>query len=110
MRRNVLFILTGALLSGAVSSVAYAAELTAMRSSAACKDTSTVEQFEKFERVDDDQGYKRLYIQKGASGDCIFLNRGEILTAGETNGRWICVKESESSPCYWAAASAVKAR
>jgi hypothetical protein len=69
-----------------------------------------VEKFEQFERNDDDQGYKRLYFQTGATRECIFLRRNEILTGGETRGRWICVKESERDNCYWTAQEAVRPR
>jgi hypothetical protein len=48
-----------------------AAEATVRRSYAACKDPATVEQFEGFERRDDDQGYKRLYLSTAASRECI---------------------------------------
>lgn len=110
MRLKIASMLAASLSVGATTDFVKAAEVTVVSSHAACKDTSTVEQFEAFERNDDDQGYKRLFFQKGASKDCIFLRSGEILVAGETKDRWVCVKESESSPCYWTAGVAVEAR
>jgi hypothetical protein len=89
---------------------ATAGEVTVVQSHAACKDTATVERFEEFERRDDDQGYKQLYLSTGASRECIFLRSNEILTAGEVRGEWACVKSSQSSPCYWTRASILSRR
>lgn len=84
---------------------AVAGEITVIQSHAACKDTATVERFEEYERRDDDQGYKQLYLSTGVSRACIFLRSNEILQTGEVRGEWACVKESESGPCYWTRAS-----
>jgi hypothetical protein len=89
---------------------ATAGEVTVIQSHAACKDTATVERFEEFERRDDDQGYKQLYLSTGASGACIFLRSNEILRAGEVRGEWTCVMSSESSLCYWTRASILAPR
>jgi hypothetical protein len=97
-------------LAAAFASAAGAAEVKVTKSYAACKNTPTVQKFEDFERRNDDQGYKQLYLQTGTSGECIFLRAGEILNSGETQGRWICVRESPGAACYWTAASAVQAR
>jgi hypothetical protein len=87
-------------------------ELVVVRSHAACKDTTVVEQFDKFEKDDDDQNYKKLYIDKGATRECIFLTPGEILREGAAlNGPWVCVKELyAAAECYWTPAAAVKRR
>jgi hypothetical protein len=82
-----------------------AAGVKVISSYAACKDTAAVEKFEEFERRDDDQGYKKLYLETTTSGRCIFLRAGELLEAGETKGRWICIQHD--AQCYWTAASAV---
>ena len=66
-----------------------AAEVTVTHSYAACHNPSAVQQFEEFERKDDDQGYKQLYFSTAASGECIFLRAGEILESGEARDRWI---------------------
>lgn len=100
----------GLLLSVVFASPAGAAEVLITKSYAACKDPATVEKFEQFERNDEDQGYKRLYIETAASRECIFLRRNEIFIGGETRGRWTCVKESERSTCYWTAQEAVRPR
>ncbi|MBA7475865.1 hypothetical protein ACVIJ6_000032 [Bradyrhizobium sp. USDA 4369] len=89
---------------------ARAAEVIVTKAYAACKDPATVEKFEEFERNDNDQGYKRLYFETGATRECIFLRSNEILSVGETRGRWICIKESERASCYWTAQEAVRPR
>src|SRR4029077_13908073 len=94
------FIVTIAWALLAAEGAATAGEVTVVQSHAACRDTATVERFEEFERRDDDQGYKQLYLSTGASRECIFLRSNEILTAGEIRGEWACVKSSQSSPCY----------
>jgi hypothetical protein len=85
-------------------------EVLITKSYAACKDPALVERFEEFERNDDDQGYKRLYFETGATRECIFLRYNEVLVGGETRGRWICIKESERDSCYWTAKEAVRPR
>jgi hypothetical protein len=105
--REWLVALSGLLLAAQSSD---ASEVIVIKSYAACKDPLTVEKFEEFERNDDDQGYKRLFFSTGATRECIFLRTNEILTSGETRDRWICVKSTESSPCYWTASVAVRAR
>jgi hypothetical protein len=89
---------------------ATAGEVTVIQSHAACKDTATVERFEEFERRDDDQGYKKLWLSTGTSRECIFLRSNEILTADEVRGEWACVKSLESSRCYWTRASILSPR
>jgi hypothetical protein len=100
----------GLLLSIVLASPVGGAEVLVNKSYAACKDPATVEKFEQFERNDDDQGYKRLYIETATSRECIFLRRNEILIGGDTRGRWMCVKESERGTCYWTAQEAVRPR
>jgi len=87
-----------------------AEDVRVVKSYAACKDTATVERFEEFERRDDDQEYKKLYLSTGASRECIFLRSGEILSRGETHGRWTCVTIAPAGPCYWTATSALETR
>jgi hypothetical protein len=94
----------------AITSGAGARELSVTRSYAACKNPATVEQFEDFERREDDQGYKHLYLSTAANGECIFLRAGEILDGGDRRDRWICIKPTGGSDCYWTAASAVRLR
>ncbi|MEH2530792.1 hypothetical protein V1277_002832 [Bradyrhizobium sp. AZCC 1588] len=89
---------------------ASAVEVLVIKSYAACKDAGIVERFEAFERDNDDQGYKRLYIETGISRECIFLRRNEILMSGETRDHWICIKESDRDPCYWTDQDAVRVR
>lgn len=113
MRKAQLFIAFAATIPWgllAIEGVATAGEVTVAQSHAACRDTATVERFEEFERRDDDQGYKQLYLSTGASRECIFLRSNEILTAGEVRGEWACVKSSQSSPCYWTRASILSPR
>jgi hypothetical protein len=113
LRKGQLFIgfaLTIAWVLLAAEGPVTAGEVTVIQSHAACKDTATVERFEEFERRDDDQGYKKLWLSTGASRECIFLRSNEILTAGESRGEWACVKGSESSQCYWTRASILAPR
>ena len=99
-------------LLGCLGPLAFAigGELNVIKSYAACKDTANVERFEEFERKDDDAGYKRLYFTTGASRECIFLRKGEILTGGEVQANWACVKVPESDTCYWTRPAALEAR
>jgi hypothetical protein len=110
MQQNIAAFFFASLAAWSMAKAANAAEVQVIRSYAACKTPSTVEKFEEFERRDDDQGYKQLYFQTGASRECIFLRSGELLTKGETQGRWVCVRTSDTSPCYWTAAAAIQDR
>src|SRR5260370_13260747 len=114
-RDNIMKLKTALLLSATIGgwisiSSVQAAELEVLKSYAACKIPSTVEKFEDFERRDDDQGYKRLYLQTGASGECIFLRSGELLEGHDTKHRWDGVKPNVNSSCFWTAAAAVTRR
>lgn len=113
LRKSLLFIAFALIAAWgllAAEDPATAGEVTVIQSHAACKDTATVERFEEFERRDDDQGYKKLWLSTGTSRECIFLRSNEILTAGEVRGEWACVKSSRSGPCYWTRASALSPR
>lgn len=100
----------GVLLSVLWAHAADAVELLVTKSYSACRDPATVRKFEEFERDNDDQGYKRLYVEVSVTKECIFLRSNEIVIGGENRDRWICVKESEGGNCYWTAKEAVRVR
>src|SRR3954447_2835831 len=94
MASRCRFLLLPCALTVLSSGVAHSAphEIDVIKSYAACKDPSNVQKFEDFERDDDDQGYKKLWLSTSLSGECIFLRAREIvLTLDETNGRFTCI-------------------
>src|SRR5438477_12466482 len=93
MQQNIAAVAIASLAAWDLVKAAQAAEAQVINSSAACKSPSTAERLEVLERRNDDQAYKQLYLR-----------------TSESRGKWVCVRSSETSPCFWTPAKAIQDR